>query len=47
MGLCSEHGIEHGPDADSIAGEAIITNTIDLRGDGLPLLSSFNQASLF
>jgi hypothetical protein len=35
MGLFSEHGIEHGPDADCIVGEAIITNTIDLRGDGL------------
>lgn len=35
MGLFCEHAMERGPDADSIAGEAIITNTIDLRGDGL------------
>lgn len=35
MGLCSEHGIEKGPDADSVAGGAIITDIIALRGDGL------------
>lgn len=35
MVLCSEYGIQHGPDNESIVGETIITDTIDMRGDGL------------